>query len=39
MSDVRTVQVPHPLAGVSEQERRRMAAIAIAGIEKLFEPT
>ena len=36
MADVRTVQVPHPLAGVSAEERRRMAAIAVDGIEALF---
>jgi hypothetical protein len=38
MADVRTVQVPHPLAGVSGEDRRKMAEIAAAGIERLFDP-
>lgn len=36
MPDVRTVQVTHPLAGVTEEERKRMAEMAADGIELLF---
>jgi hypothetical protein len=36
MPDVRTVQVPHPLAGVDDATRRKMAAQAADGIERLF---
>ena len=36
MPDVRTVKVPHPLAGVADEERRKMAALAADGIERWF---
>jgi len=36
MPDVRTVQVTHPLAGVLDDERKKMAAMAADGIEALF---
>jgi len=36
MPDVRTVQVTHPLAGVTEDERKRMAETAADGIDRLF---
>jgi len=36
MADVRTVVAPHPLAGIREDERKRMAAIFVLGIEQMF---
>ncbi|MEO6951030.1 MAG: hypothetical protein ABI321_04380 [Polyangia bacterium] len=36
MTDVRTVLIAHPLAGVLDDERRAMARVACDGIDNWF---